>query len=58
MPTTYSPLPPQEESAISRAIKSSLRKIPSNCEISDDDIDSEVKEGYEEPEVDENEADF
>jgi hypothetical protein len=57
VPATYSPLPPQEESAIARAIKLSLRKIPSNGEISDDDIDNEVKEGYEETEVDENEAD-
>jgi hypothetical protein len=58
--STYSPVPPQEESDIMRAIKLSLRKIPSNGEISDDDIDCDQQEGEEElhvEEIDDDEAD-
>ena len=40
----YSPLPHQEETAIARALNRSLRKIPSNGEISEDDIDDDLSD--------------
>ena len=40
----YSPLPHQEETAIARALNRSLRKIPSNGEISEGDIDDDLSD--------------
>jgi hypothetical protein len=54
-PAFFSPLHHQEESNIMRALNLSLRKIPLNGEISDDDVDSEVKEEQEEIDLIENE---
>ena len=56
---TYSPLPHQEETAIIRALNRSLRKIPSNGEISEDDIDDDLSDWEDEVETeqkDENET--
>jgi len=40
----YSPLPHQEETAIARALSRSLRKIPYNGEISEDNIDNDLSD--------------
>ena len=42
--SNYSPLPHQEDTATARALNRSLRKIPSNGEISDDDIDNDLSD--------------
>jgi len=56
-PATYSPLHRQEERDIMHALNLSLRKIPENGDVSDDEVDGNLNEQHEEFIEEENEED-
>src|ERR1700722_16265914 len=50
-PEQFSPLRPAEEKELMQALSGSLRKIPANGNVSEDDVDeNDNKEAYEEEE--------